>query len=298
MELVIERLSKRYQGGVQALADVSLRIGSGMFGLLGPNGAGKSTLMRILATLQDADAGTVTLGGLDVLAKKDQVRRLLGYLPQEFGLYPRVSAFDMLEHLAALKGIAPASRRREVVRALLQRTNLYEVRHRRLGTFSGGMKQRFGIAQALLGEPRLIIVDEPTAGLDPEERIRFHGLLADIGEQVIVILSTHIVADVSDLCRRMAILAGGRVVASGDPAEVSGALRGRLWRKVVEKTELAEQQRNLAVIATRRVAGRVAIHVHADAAPGPGFAPVEPDLEDAYFNAIRGAGSPAVTPQA
>jgi ABC-type multidrug transport system ATPase subunit len=289
MELVIEQLSKRYQGGVQALADVSLRIGSGMFGLLGPNGAGKSTLMRILATLQDADAGTVSLGGLDVLAQKDQVRRLLGYLPQEFGLYPRVSAFDMLEHLAALKGIAPAGRRREVVHALLRRTNLYEVRHRRLGTFSGGMKQRFGIAQALLGEPKLIIVDEPTAGLDPEERIRFHGLLADIGEQVIVILSTHIVADVSDLCRRMAILAGGRVVASGDPAEVSAALRGRLWRKVVDKSELGEHQRTLPVIATRRVAGRVAIHVQADGAPGPGFTPVEPDLEDAYFSAIRGA---------
>ena len=291
MELVIDRLSKRYAGGVQALADVSLRIGSGMFGLLGPNGAGKSTLMRILATLQDADEGAVTLGGLDVLARKDDVRRLLGYLPQEFGLYPRVSAYDMLEHLAALKGIAPASRRREVVHALLRRTNLHEVRHRRLGTFSGGMKQRFGIAQALLGEPKLIIVDEPTAGLDPEERVRFHGLLADIGEQVIVILSTHIVADVGDLCRRMAILAGGRVVASGDPAEVTAALRGRLWRKVVEKGELAAQQRELAVIATRRVAGRIAIHVQADGAPGAGFEPIEPDLEDAYFSAIRGAGA-------
>jgi ABC-type multidrug transport system ATPase subunit len=289
MELLIDGLSKRYQGGVQALADVTLRIGAGMFGLLGPNGAGKSTLMRILATLQDADAGTATLGGVDVLRQKDQVRRLLGYLPQEFGLYPRVSAFDMLDHLAALKGVAPGGRRREVVHALLRRTNLYEVRHRRLGTFSGGMKQRFGIAQALLGEPRLIIVDEPTAGLDPEERIRFHGLLADIGEQVIVILSTHIVGDVADLCRRMAILAGGRVVASGDPAEVSAALRGRLWRKVIEKGELAEHQRNLMVIATRRVAGRVALHVYADAAPGPDFTPVEPDLEDAYFQAIRGA---------
>jgi ABC-2 type transport system ATP-binding protein len=296
MELVIEGLSKRYHGGVQALAGVALRIGSGMFGLLGPNGAGKSTLMRILATLQDADAGTVTLGGLDVLREKDQVRRVLGYLPQEFGLYPRVSAFDMLEHLAALKGIAPAGQRRQVVHALLRRTNLHEVRHRRLGTFSGGMKQRFGIAQALLGEPRLIIVDEPTAGLDPEERIRFHGLLADIGEQVIVILSTHIVADVSDLCRRMAILAGGRVVASGDPAEVSAALRGRLWRKIVEKGELAEHQQRLAVVASRRVAGRVAIHVLADAAPGPDFTAVEPDLEDAYFCAIRGAEMGARVP--
>jgi ABC-type multidrug transport system ATPase subunit len=291
MELVIDRLSKRYGGGVQALSDVSLRIGTGMFGLLGPNGAGKSTLMRILATLQEADAGTVTLGDLDVLRGKDRVRRLLGYLPQEFGLYPKVSAFDMLEHFAALKGVGPAGVRRDVVHALLRRTNLYEVRHRRLGTFSGGMKQRFGIAQALLGEPKLIIVDEPTAGLDPEERVRFHGLLADIGEEVIVILSTHIVADVSDLCPRMAILAGGRVVASGDPAEVSAALRGKLWRKVVDKGDLAEHQRTLPVIATRRVAGRVAIHVHADASPGLGFTPVEPDLEDAYFCAIRGAAA-------
>jgi ABC-2 type transport system ATP-binding protein len=291
MDLVIEGLSKRYHGGVQALADVSLTIGAGMFGLLGPNGAGKSTLMRILATLQDADAGRATLGGMDLLREKDQVRRVLGYLPQEFGLYPRVSAFDMLEHLAALKGVGPAARRREVVHALLRRTNLYEVRHRRLGTFSGGMKQRFGIAQALLGEPRLIIVDEPTAGLDPEERIRFHGLLADIGEQVIVILSTHIVADVADLCRRMAILSGGRVVASGDPAEVSAALRGRLWRKVVDKADLAEYQRTLSVIATRRVAGRIALHVLADAAPAEGFTAVEPDLEDAYFSAIRGGGA-------
>src|SRR3954451_2016226 len=248
MELVIDRLSKRYAGGVQALSEVSLRIGTGMFGLLGPNGAGKSTLMRILATLQEADAGSVTLGGVDVLRGKDQVRRLLGYLPQEFGLYPKVSAFDMLEHLAALKGVGPAGVRRDVVHALLRRTNLYEVRHRRLGTFSGGMKQRFGIAQALLGEPRLIIVDEPTAGLDPEERIRFHSLLADISEQVIVILSTHIVADVSDLCPRMAILNGGQVVAEGNPPELAASLRGRIWRKVVDRETLAEHQRQSTVL--------------------------------------------------
>jgi ABC-2 type transport system ATP-binding protein len=289
MELKIEGLSKRYPGGVQALAGVSLTIGPGMFGLLGPNGAGKSTLMRILATLQDADAGAVTLDGVDVLRHKEQVRRLLGYLPQEFGLYPRVTAFDLLDHLAALKGIAPARRRWEVVQGLLRRTNLSEVRHRRLGSFSGGMKQRFGIAQALLGEPRLIIVDEPTAGLDPEERIRFHNLLADISEQVIVILSTHIVADVSDLCRRMAILDGGRLVAAGDPLELAAALRGKLWRKVVEASALVEHQQRVAVVATRRAAGRIVIHVHGDSSPGPGFEPIEPDLEDAYFWAIRGA---------
>jgi ABC-2 type transport system ATP-binding protein len=295
MELKIEGLSKRYPGGVQALAGVSLSIGPGMFGLLGPNGAGKSTLMRILATLQDADAGTVTLDGIDVLRQKEEVRRLLGYLPQEFGLYPRVTAFDLLDHLAALKGIAPARRRWEVVQALLQRTNLSEVRHRRLGSFSGGMKQRFGIAQALLGEPRLIIVDEPTAGLDPEERIRFHNLLADISEQVIVILSTHIVADVSDLCRRMAILHGGRLVAAGDPLELAAALRGKLWRKVVEAAALAEHQQQLAVVATRRAAGRIVIHVYGDSSPGPGFEPIEPALEDAYFWAIRGGAAPART---
>jgi ABC-2 type transport system ATP-binding protein len=296
MELKIDGLSKQYPGGLQALSAVTLTIGPGMFGLLGPNGAGKSTLMRILATLQDADAGSVTLDGIDVLRQKEEVRKLLGYLPQEFGLYPRVSAFDLLDHLAALKGIAPVRRRWEVVHALLKRTNLFDVRHRRLGTYSGGMKQRFGIAQALLGEPRLIIVDEPTAGLDPEERARFHNLLADISEQVIVILSTHIVADVSDLCRRMAILHGGRLVAEGNPTELAGALKGRLWRKVVDKEALAEHQARFNVIATRRSAGRIAIHVHAEGTPGPGFEPVEPDLEDAYFHAIRAAAAPA--PQA
>jgi ABC-type multidrug transport system ATPase subunit len=244
--------------------------------------------MRILATLQDADAGAVSLDGLNVLRQKEDVRRILGYLPQEFGLYPRVSAFELLDHLAALKGIGPSRRRWEVVHALLRRTNLFEVRHRRLGSFSGGMKQRFGIAQALLGQPRLIIVDEPTAGLDPEERVRFHNLLSDISEQVIVILSTHIVADVSDLCARMAILHGGRVVAAGNPGELAAALRGRLWRKVVDKGALVEHQRQFAVIATRRAAGRLVIHVVGDAPPAPGFEPIEPDLEDAYFSAIRG----------
>jgi ABC-2 type transport system ATP-binding protein len=289
MELRIDGLSKRYPGGVQALSGVSLSIGPGMFGLLGPNGAGKSTLMRILATLQDADAGAATLDGIDVLRQKDEVRKRLGYLPQEFGLYPRVPAIDLLEHLAALKGIGPAARRHEVVQALLRRTNLHQVRYRPLGSFSGGMRQRFGIAQALLGEPKLIIVDEPTAGLDPEERQRFHSLLADIGEEVIVILSTHIVADVSDLCRRMAILHGGTVVAQGDPMELTAALRGRIWRKVVDKQTLPEHQQQFTVIATRRAEGRIVIHVHGEGLPGPGFQPIEPDLEDAYFWAIRGA---------
>jgi ABC-2 type transport system ATP-binding protein len=288
MELRIEGLSKRYPGGVQALSDVNLTIGPGMFGLLGPNGAGKSTLMRILATLQDADAGAVSFDGLNVLRQKEDVRRILGYLPQEFGLYPKVPAFELLDHLAALKGIGPARRRWEIVHALLHRTNLFEVRHRRLGSFSGGMKQRFGIAQALLGQPKLIIVDEPTAGLDPEERVRFHNLLSDISEQVIVILSTHIVADVSDLCTRMAILHGGRVVAAGNPVELATSLRGQLWRKIVDKSELAEHQGRYPVIATRRAAGRLVIHVLGGAAPGPGFEAIEPDLEDAYFSAIRG----------
>jgi ABC-2 type transport system ATP-binding protein len=293
MELRIVDLSKRYAGGVQALSAVSLTIGPGMFGLLGPNGAGKSTLMRILATLQDADSGTVTLDGIDVLRQKDRVRRILGYLPQDFGLYPKVTAFDLLDHLAALKGIAPARRRWEVVHGLLRRTNLFEVRHRRLGGFSGGMKQRFGIAQALLGDPRLIIVDEPTAGLDPEERIRFHSLLADISEQVIVILSTHIVADVSDLCQRMAILSEGRLVAAGNPTELAASLRGRVWRKTVEKGAVDDQPKELTIIATRRSEGRTVIHVHGDTLPGPGFVPIEPSLEDAYFWAIRGASGPA-----
>src|SRR5688572_23756969 len=291
MELKIQGLSKRYPGGVQALSDVDLTIGPGMFGLLGPNGAGKSTLMRILATLQDADAGTVTLDGIDVLRQKEQVRRVLGYLPQEFGVYPKVSAFSLLDHLAALKGIAPRSRRWQVVDGLLRRTNLFKVAYRRLGSFSGGMKQRFGIAQALLGEPRLIIVDEPTAGLDPEERIRFHNLLADISEQVIVILSTHIVADVSDLCPRMAILHAGRLVATGNPTELAASLRGRLWRKIVDKNDLADHQARYTVLATRRAEGRIVIHVHGEASPGPGFEPIEPDLEDAYFWAIRGASA-------
>jgi ABC-2 type transport system ATP-binding protein len=296
--LSIEGLSKRYAGGVQALDDVSLTIPSGLFGLLGPNGAGKSTLMRTLATLQEADSGRAHLGDIDVLKDKDQVRRHLGYLPQEFGLYPKVTAFELLDHLAALKGIGPQRRRWDEVTALLTRTNLFQVRNRKLGTFSGGMKQRFGIAQALLGRPRLVIVDEPTAGLDPEERARFHGLLAEIGEEVIVILSTHIVADVSDLCPRMAIINKGKVVLTGEPTRVASVLAGRIWQKLVSKDELARWASEpagtgITPLRQRRIEGRVAIHVHSEVTPDVGFEPVEPDLEDAYFWAIKSTQAPA-----
>jgi ABC-2 type transport system ATP-binding protein len=290
--LVIEGLSKRYPGGVQALDDVSLTIPAGLFGLLGPNGAGKSTLMRTLATLQEADSGRARLDDVDVLKDKDLVRRHLGYLPQEFGLYPKVTAFELLDHLAALKGIGPQRRRWDEVNALLRRTNLYDVRHRKLGTYSGGMKQRFGIAQALLGRPRLVIVDEPTAGLDPEERGRFHGLLAEIGEEVVVILSTHIVADVSDLCPRMAIINKGKVVLTGEPTHVASSLAGRIWRKLVTKDELARWAgepagTGITPLRQRRIAGQVAVHVHSEVLPDVGFEPIEPDLEDAYFWAIK-----------
>jgi ABC-type multidrug transport system ATPase subunit len=294
--LAIEGLSKRYPNGVQALDNVSLRIGRGMFGLLGRNGAGKSTLMRILATLQEADSGSVRLGDIDVLRDKEQVRRCLGYLPQEFGLYPKVTALDLLDHLARLKGLREARQRREVVTALLQRTNLYDARHRRLGGFSGGMKQRFGIAQALLGNPRLIIVDEPTAGLDPEERARFHGLLAEIGEEVVVILSTHIVSDVSDLCRHMAILHEGRVLHVGDPLSLTSRLEGRLWQRLVEKAELPASSRDLHVISTRRLAGKLRLRVYAERRPDARFEAVTPDLEDFYFFAL--GSSPATGAEA
>jgi ABC-2 type transport system ATP-binding protein len=296
--LAIEGLSKRYPGGVQALDDVSLTIPAGLFGLLGPNGAGKSTLMRTLATLQEADSGRARLDDIDVLQDKKQVRRQLGYLPQEFGLYPKVTAFELLDHLAALKGIGPQKRRWDEVNALLRRTNLYQVRHRKLGTFSGGMKQRFGIAQALLGRPRLVIVDEPTAGLDPEERSRFHGLLAEIGEEVIVILSTHIVADVSDLCPRMAIINKGKVVLTGEPTRVASALAGRIWQKLVSKDELARWASEpagsgITPLRQRRIEGHVAVHVHSEITPDVGFEPIEPDLEDAYFWAIKSSATPA-----
>jgi ABC-type multidrug transport system ATPase subunit len=287
MELIIKDLSKRYANGVQALRDVSLVIAPGMFGLLGPNGAGKSTLMRTLATLQEADSGSVRLGELDVLRDKDAVRRLLGYLPQEFGLYPKVTAIDLLDHFARLKGLTQARERKLLVQSLLKRTNLWDARHRRLGTYSGGMKQRFGIAQALLGDPKLIIVDEPTAGLDPEERVRFHNLLSEIGENIAVILSTHIVDDVNDLCRQMAIIDQGRVVLTGAPLDLVAALQGKVWRKFVPREELPQYEATSSVISTRRLAGQTLVRVHADARPHASFEPAEPDLEDVYFHAIR-----------
>jgi len=295
MELRIEKLSKRYPNGVQALQDVSLDIPQGMFGLLGPNGAGKSTLMRTLATLQEADSGSASLDGIDVLEQKDQVRRVLGYLPQEFGLYAKVSAEVLLSHFAALKGISNKKERREVVRALLEQTNLYEHRHKALGSFSGGMKQRFGIAQALLGNPRLIIVDEPTAGLDPEERVRFHNLLSVIGENIIVILSTHIVSDVSDLCGRMAVIHQGRVLVTGEPAALVNGLQGRVWKKSVAAAELAARKEQFRVILVRLFGGRTLIHVLSDQSPGAGFEPVSPDLEDLYFATIHGFVQPAAS---
>jgi ABC-type multidrug transport system ATPase subunit len=292
-ELVIDNLSKTYPNGVQALRNVSLQIPAGMFGLLGPNGAGKSTLMRTIATLQEPDSGTIRLGTLDVLKDKDAVRRTLGYLPQEFGVYPKVSALEMLTHFAVLKGIVDSRERKETVDAILQRTNLYDVRKRKLGTFSGGMKQRFGIAQALLGNPSLIIVDEPTAGLDPAERLRFNNMLSEIGENVVVILSTHIVDDVSDLCSRMAIIAAGQVLLSGDPLRIIDGLKGRVWKKINDRDQLAEHEKDWMVISTRLVGGRTAIHVVAPDRPDPSFEAVPADLEDVYFSTLRTADQKA-----
>ena len=246
--LRIEGLSKTYPGGVRALQRVTLEVPRGMFGLLGPNGAGKSTLMRTIATLQEPDSGTISFNGIDVLRQKDEVRRILGYLPQDFGVYPKVSAEAMLSHFAVLKGITNARERKDVISALLQQTNLYQVRKQKLGTYSGGMKQRFGIAQALLGNPRLIIVDEPTAGLDPGERLRFHNLLSEIGENIVVILSTHIVDDVSDLCSQMAVISNGTVLLTGEPLSTIRVGQGKIWRKLVPKDEVEEHERQFAVI--------------------------------------------------
>ena len=285
MELRIAGLTKRYPNGVHALQGVTLTIPPGLFGLLGPNGAGKSTLMRTLATLQEADSGEVTLGDIDVLRDKARVRQLLGYLPQEFGVYPRATAEELLDHLAILKGIGDARDRRRAVQSLLERTNLWEHRNKALGGYSGGMKRRFGIAQALLGNPKLLIVDEPTAGLDPEERVRFHNLLSEVSESIIVLLSTHIVEDVAELCPRMAILFQGRVLLHGDPAGAMRELENKVFRRVVAKSELSDVQAKHAVISTRLVGGRPVVHVLADRAP-EGFGPTSPDLEDVYFAAM------------
>ena len=288
MELRVTGLSKTYGNGVKALDNVSLTVPQGMYGLLGQNGAGKSTLMRTIATLQEADAGDVHLGGTDVLKDKEGVRRQLGYLPQDFGVYPRISALDMLDHLALLKGLANAKQRKEVVEAMLNRVNLFQHRKKALSSFSGGMRQRFGIAQALIGNPKLLIVDEPTAGLDPGERNRFYNLLAEVGENVIVILSTHIVEDVMELCRKMAIIHQGRVLYEGAPDDAVNEIEGRIWERRIPKSEAAAYGERHKVISSKMVAGQPLIHVFADQAPEDGFTPARPDLEDVFFSKIAG----------
>ena len=294
--LVVEKLTHVYPNGVKALDDVSLMVPKGMYGLLGPNGAGKSTLMRSIATLQVPTSGSIRFGDtaeIDVLKEPEAIRRTLGYLPQDFGVYPRVSAYDMLDHMAVLKGIGNGRARKETVDTLLNQTNLWAVRHKALAGFSGGMRQRFGIAQALIGDPQLIIVDEPTAGLDPEERNRFLNLLAEIGENVVVILSTHIVEDVADLCPQMAIMDAGRIQLEGSPSDLMDRLKGRLWRKTIDKADLAAHKQKYKVITTRLFAGKTVIHVLADNDPGDGFEPVPQSLEDVYFSTLTASRAAA-----
>lgn len=288
MKLTISNLSKTYSNGLKALDNINMEIESGMFGLLGPNGAGKSTLMRTLATLQEPDNGTVMLGEIDVIKQKDEVRKVLGYLPQDFGFYPRMSAIDMLNHFAVLKGIANAKERKEICESLLQQTNLYEERKRNIGDYSGGMRQRFGIAQALLGNPQLVIVDEPTAGLDPMERNRFHNLLSEIGMSIIVILSTHIVDDVKSLCSNMVIMNQGKVLLSGKPAQTIENMKGKLWMKQIEKEVVTEYKKNHKVISTKVVDGKIEIHVLSENQPDTSFISYNADLEDVYFSSIIG----------
>jgi ABC-type multidrug transport system ATPase subunit len=287
--LTLQDVSHIYPNGTRALDRVTLTIPRGMYGLLGPNGAGKSTLMRSIATLQTPSEGAIRFGDIDVVTEPEKLRRKLGYLPQDFGVYPRVSAYEMLEHMAVLKGIASPADRKITVETLLNQTNLWSVRKKMLAGFSGGMRQRFGIAQALIGNPELIIVDEPTAGLDPEERNRFLNLLAEIGENVVVILSTHIVDDVSDLCHRMAVLADGRVQREGAPIDLIRAARGRIWRKTIDRRELDQIRDRYELLSTRLVAGRTAIHILADNDPGDGFTAVEAGLEDVYFSTLAEA---------
>ena len=284
--LSIKNLVHVYSNGTRALDDVSLEVPRGMFGLLGPNGAGKSTLMRSIATLQTPTSGAIDFDGIDVIKEPEKLRRTLGYLPQDFGVYPRVSAYDMLDHMAVLKGIASGKDRKDTVDSLLNQVNLWSVRKKALAGFSGGMRQRFGIAQALIGNPKLIIVDEPTAGLDPEERNRFLNLLAEIGEQVVIILSTHIVEDVADLCPRMAVLAGGKIQLEGAPADLMQRMEGRVWRKAIDKEALEDHRSRFEVISTRLFAGRTVIHVLSDRRPGEGFEPVSGGLEDVYFSTL------------
>ena len=289
--LKIADLSKTYPNGVEALKNVSLEIPAGMYGLLGPNGAGKSTLMRTIATLQQPDQGTIALDGLDVLQQPAELRQKLGYLPQDFGVYPRISALDMLDHMAVLKGFTRKKERRDLVDNLLRQTNLYDVRKKALAGFSGGMRQRFGIAQALIGDPQLIIVDEPTAGLDPEERNRFLNLLSDIGENKVVILSTHIVDDVTNLCPRMAIIAKGEIVREGRPSDLINDLRGSVWVKTVDRADVEEYRDLHTVISAQLFAGRTVLHVLSDNDPGEGFEPHDPDLEDVYFATLLAHGN-------
>jgi len=289
MELQIQNLSKTYANGVHALNGVTLTIPRGMFGLLGPNGAGKSTLMRTIATLQQPDSGTITFGDIDVLRDKQSVRSILGYLPQEFGVYPSVTAERLLDHFAVLKGIADRKARSEVVSALLHQTNLFDVRKKKLGGYSGGMRQRFGVAVALLSNPKLIIVDEPTAGLDPAERVRFLNLLSAIGEGAVVILSTHIVEDVSELCSRMAIINKGRILLEGEPLSTIESLRGRVWKRVIDRSDLEGIERDHRIISTKLLAGRTLVHAYDESSPGSDWLEVDPDLEDVYFNTMSAA---------
>jgi len=286
-KLVISDLSKTYSNGVKALNSISLNISEGMFGLLGPNGAGKSTLMRTIATLQEADEGSITFAGIDVLNEKNSLRKLLGYLPQEFGLYPKITAEVLLNHLAVLKGITNKTERSELIKALLHKTNLYNDRKKNLGTYSGGMKQRFGIAQALLSDPRLLIVDEPTAGLDPSERNRFHNLLCELSENTVVILSTHIVDDVKELCADMAIINKGSVLLQGEPIKLIDELRGKIYKKRIERNEVADYRANFEVISDRLLLGKPVIHIYAETHPGNDFELVSAELEDVYFSQIH-----------
>lgn len=287
--LIITDLSKTYKNGVKALQNISLQIPVGMFGLLGPNGAGKSTLMRTIATLQEADHGEILLGGLNIQTQPNELRKVLGYLPQQFGVYPALSAEMLLNHLAVLKGIMNREERKEIVHALLHRVNLYEVRKQKLGEFSGGMKQRFGIAQALLNNPKLLIVDEPTAGLDPVERNRFYNLLSEVGEQTIVILSTHIVDDVKELCTKMAIINKGKVIVHGNPLEIIESLNGRLYEKTIHKSELEHYKKEYHVISDRLYLGKQLVHVVSDTHPGSDFKSIEANLEDVYMSQIFNA---------
>ncbi len=298
MTLVIDRLSKTYANGVRALADVTLTIPPGMFGLLGPNGAGKSTLMRTIATLQPPDSGTIRFRELDVLAQPDRLREVLGYLPQEFGLYPNMPADSILDHFATLKGVVNAGERRDLVSALLQQVNLYDVRKKSVGGFSGGMKQRLGIAIALAGRPKLLIVDEPTAGLDPTERNRFLNLLADIGEDVVVILSTHIVEDVRELCSQMAIINKGQLVMQGEPERILDEVRGRIWRRTIPRAQADDYRSRYQVISAKMLAGNTVLHVYSDGDPGDGFVSMEPDLEDVYFHRLAAASGGRVPVEA